>query len=224
VKARLERVDDYLSLEVKVPDLRVRLPASSTRTLIPLDSNPDVHVLQAAEAPEDEPRDALLWRIQFDLGRNLRVQRGDLDLPLTGRPLLEYQHELRPSGTIEARSGGRITLFSQIFNVDRARIELVPDEPDNPRVDATASWRAADGTTIYVDVTGRANDLTILTRDDRGLQEVERFYLITGGALGDGRELADGAGADTGALGFARHQRALEEFARQRRRQRGHHG
>jgi hypothetical protein len=201
VKARLARVDDYLSLEVKVPDLRVRLPASSTRTLIALDSNPDVHVLQAAEEPKDEPRDALLWKIQFDLGKNLRVQRGDLDLPLTGRPLLEYQHEVRPSGTIEALSGGRITLFNQSFNVDRGRIELVPDEPDNPRVDATASWRAADGTTIYVDVTGRANDLTILTRDDRGLQEVERFYLITGGATGDGRELADGAGADSGALG-----------------------
>jgi autotransporter translocation and assembly factor TamB len=194
-------VDDYLSLEVKVPDLRVRLPASSTRTLITLDPNPDVHVLQAEDEPSDPSRDALLWKIQFDLGKNLRVQRGDLDIPLTGRPLLEYQHELRPSGTIEALSGGRITLFNQSFNIDRARIELVPDEPDNPRVDATASWRASDGTTVYVDVTGRANDLSILTRDDRGLQEVERFYLITGGAAGDGRELAQGGGADTGALG-----------------------
>jgi hypothetical protein len=201
VKARLARVEDYLSLEVKLPELRVRLPASSTRSLIALDPNPDVHVLQAVVEPSDAPRDALLWKIQFDLGNNLRIQRGDLDIPFTGHPRLEYQYELRPSGTIEALPGGRITLFNQSFSIDRALIQLVPEEPDNPRVDVTASWRAADGTTVYVDVTGRAKDPIVLTRDDRGLQEVERFSLITGGAAGDGREFAEGGGADSGALG-----------------------
>jgi hypothetical protein len=201
VKARLARVDDYLSLEVKLPELRVRLPASSTRSLIALDANPDVHVLQAMAEPDDRPRDALLWKIQFDLGNDLRIQRGDLDIPLTGHPTLEYQYEIEPSGTIEALPGGRITLFNQSFSIDRALIQLVPEEPDNPRVDVTASWRAADGTTVYVDVTGRAKNPIVLTRDDRGLQEVERFYLITGGAAGDGRVFADGGTADSGAIG-----------------------
>jgi hypothetical protein len=201
VKARLARIDDYLSLEVKLPELRVRLPASSTRSLIALDESPDIHVLQAAEEPSDGARDALLWKIQFDLGNKLRVVRSDLDLPLTGHPTLEYQYEIRPAGTIEALPGGRITLFNQSFSIEHALIQLVPEEPDNPRIDVTASWRAADGTTVYVDVTGRAKDPIVLTRDDRGLQEVERFSLITGGAAGDGRELANGAAADSGALG-----------------------
>jgi autotransporter translocation and assembly factor TamB len=201
VKARLERVNDYLSLEVKIPDLRVRLPASSTRSLIALEPNSDLHVLQAVEEPSAAPRDSLLWKIQLDIGKNVRLQRADLDIPITGQPTIEYQYELRPSGTIEASPGGRITLFDQSFNIDRALVQFVPDEPDNPRVDVTASWRAPDGTTVYVDVTGRAQDATVLTRDDRGLQEVERFYLITGGAVSDGQQLADGGTADVGAIG-----------------------
>jgi hypothetical protein len=31
-----------------------------------------------------------------------------------------------------------------------------------------------------VDVTGRAQDASVLTRDDRGLQDIDRFYLLTG--------------------------------------------
>jgi hypothetical protein len=201
VKARLERVKDYLSLEVKIPDLRVRLPASSTRSLIALEPNPDLHVLQAVEEPSDATRDALLWKIQLDIGNNVRLQRADLDIPITGHPTIDFQYDLRPSGTIEASPGGRITVFDQSFSIDRALVQLVPDEPDNPRVDVTASWRAPDGTTVYVDVTGRAQDATVLTRDDRGLQEVERFYLITGGAVSEGQQLADGGAADTGAIG-----------------------
>jgi hypothetical protein len=201
VRARLERQPDHLRLEVKLPELRVRLPPSSTRSLIELDPNPDWHVLQSTTEDEIRSPDALLWRVQFDLGKNVRIQRGDLDIPLTGQPVLEYQHEVRPSGTIEALPGGRITLFGQIFNVDRGLVQLVPDEPDNPRVDFTASWRAPDGTTVYVDITGRAKDASVLTRDDRGLQEVERFFLITGGSMPEGSAVADGGRADSGAIG-----------------------
>lgn len=201
VKARLERVNDYLSLQVKIPELRVRLPASSTRGLIALEPNPDLHVLQAAEEPSDSSRDALLWKVQLDIGNNVRIQRADLDIPVTGHPTIEFQYEVRPSGTIEAAPGGRINLFDQSFSIERALVQFIPDEPDNPRVDVTASWRAPDGTTVYVDVTGRAQDATVLTRDDRGLQEVERFYLITGGAVSEGQQLADGGAADAGALG-----------------------
>jgi len=201
VRARLERQPDHLLLEVKLPDLHVRLPASSTRSLIELGPNPDWHVLQSTAEEEVRSPDALRWRVQLELGSDVRIQRGDLDVPLTGRPVLEYQYEIRPSGTIEALPGGRINLFGQSFNVDRGLVQLVPEEPDNPRVDLTASWRAADGTTVYVDVTGRAKDATVLTRDDRGLQEVERFYLLTGGAMPEGRSVAEGNRADSGAIG-----------------------
>jgi translocation-and-assembly-module (TAM) inner membrane subunit TamB-like protein len=202
VKARLERLPEHLlALEVDIPELRVRLPASSTRTLIALDENPELRVLQSVEPPEQRDPEALRWMMRFDLGRNVRIQRGDLDVPLSGHPMLEYQYEVRPSGTIEAAPGGRIRLFNQSFNIDRGIVQLDPSEPDNPRVDVTASWRAPDGTTIYVDVTGRANDATVLTRDDRGLQDVERFYLITGGALAEGPRGTDGNAAEAAALG-----------------------
>lgn len=202
VKARLERLPEHLlALEVKIPELRVRLPPSSTRTLIALDENPELRVLQAAEPEEPRDPEALRWLISLDLGRNVRVQRGDLDIPLTGHPMIEFQYEVRPSGTIEAAPGGRIQLFNQTFSIDRGVVQLDPSEPDNPRVDVTASWRAPDGTTIYVDVTGRADDATILTRDDRGLQDVERFYLITGGALAEGPRASDGNAAEAAALG-----------------------
>jgi autotransporter translocation and assembly factor TamB len=200
VLARLERKPDHLALEVRVPDLRVRLPPSSTRALIELDENGEFRVLQVTEQPEELSPDAPLWKIALDL-EDVRLQRGDFDVPLSGQPNLEFRHELRPSGTIQALPGGRIRLFDQSFSIDRGLLQFVPDEPDNPRVDVTASWRAPDGTTVYVDVTGRAKDASVSTRDDRGLQDVERFYLITGGAMADGPNLAAGGAAEGAAIG-----------------------
>lgn len=201
VLARLQREPDHLRVEVELPDLRVRLPPSSTRALIGLEPNPDWHVLQATPEEEAPSGDALHWVIPIELGADVRIQRGDLDVPLTGQVTLDFQQEVRPSGAIATLPGGHITLFNQSFNVDHGLVQLVPDEPDNPRVDLTASWRAPDGTTVYVDVTGRAKDATVLTRDDRGLEEVERFYLLTGGAMPEGRVIADGGTADSGAIG-----------------------
>lgn len=206
VKGRLERLSDHMRLEVAIPELRINLPTSSARSLIALEPNPDLNVLQIADQKPARPQGALLWKIDFELGDAVRVQRADLDVPLTGEPRLEYQHEVRPSGSIEALPGGRLTLFDQTFTIDRGLVQFVPEAPDNPRVDLTASWRAPDGTTIYVDITGSAKDATVLTRDDRGLQEVERFYLITGTPGGTGRSVtttgaADGGGGDEAALG-----------------------
>jgi autotransporter translocation and assembly factor TamB len=78
----------------------------------------------------------------------------------------------------------------------------MPDEPDNPRVDLTASWRAPDGTSLYVDVTGRAKQANVTTRDDRGLDDVERLYLITGGSSDtQSAELGDGSSSEAAAIG-----------------------
>ncbi len=203
-KARLERTSEHLSLEIKIPALLVKLPASSTRTLIGLEPNPDLRILQVAEEDVAPPDDALLWKIAFELGEAVRVQRADLDVALTGHPRLDYRHEPRPSGTIEALPGGRITLFDQTFTIDRAVVQFVPDEPDNPRLDLTASWHAPDGTTVYVDITGSAKQPRVLTRDDRGLQDVERLYLVTGNAEsigGQGAMDGDAGAPDARALG-----------------------
>ncbi len=202
IRARLEREPDHMALEVKIPTLRLTLPASSTRSLISLDTNPEIEILQTRTPPQTRSRDALLWKMRFSLGDDVRVRRADLDIPLAGEPRLDYQHALRPSGTIEAAAGGRISLFDQTFTIDRGVVQLIPDEPDNPRVDLTASWRAPDGTTVYVDITGTAKQATVLTRDDRGLQDVERFYLITGNtARADPIGPGFNDGGDDAALG-----------------------
>lgn len=202
LRARLAREPDHMALEVKIPSLRLTLPASSTRSLISLDANPEIEILQTRTRPEPRSRDALLWKMRFSLGDDVRIRRADLDIPLTGEPRLDYQHALRPSGTIEAATGGRISLFDQTFTIDRGVVQLVPDDPDNPRVDLTASWRAPDGTTVYVDITGTAKQATVLTRDDRGLEDVERFYLLTGNAARtDQTGPAFDDGGDDAALG-----------------------
>ncbi len=92
-------------------------------------------------------------------------------------------------------------MIDHSFHIDRGLLQFEPEEPDNPRVDLTASWRAGDGTTVYVDVTGRAKDASVHTRDDRGLQDVERFYLITGGAVPEGSLLAASGPSTQGAIG-----------------------
>ncbi len=191
LEGQLERKPDHLSLVVKVPQLRLLLPAASTRSLIQLEPNPEIQVAELVTArPSRAESTSLLWKMTFDLGSDVRVERADLSLPLGGTPHLDYRDEVRPSGTIEVRPGGRLTLFDRDFSIDHGVLQFDPEAADNPRVDATASWRAPDGTTVYVDITGRAKEASVLTRDDRGLQDVDRFYLLTGSP-----EPARGAGA-----------------------------
>ncbi|HEU4582407.1 MAG TPA: translocation/assembly module TamB domain-containing protein [Polyangiaceae bacterium] len=201
---QLERKPDYMALKVKVPELRVQLPAASTRTLIDLDPNREIHVGQESAPRAPRQSDALLWKMSFELGNGVRVERADLSIPLAGTPELDLQDEVRPSGTVSARPGGRLTLFDQNFSIDHGIVRFDPDAPDNPQVDVTASWRAPDGTTVFVDVTGHAKDASVLTRDDRGLQDVDRFYLLTGGATAasavTGNSLAE-TGRGEAALG-----------------------
>jgi len=204
LQGQLERKPDYMALAVKVPELRVQLPAASTRTLIDLDPNTEIHVGQ--ESVPQTPRDseALLWKMNFELGNGVRIERADLSIPLAGTPELDLRDDVRPSGSVTARPGGRLTLFDQNFSIDHGIVRFEPDAPDNPQVDVTASWRAPDGTTVFVDVTGRAKDASVLTRDDRGLQDVDRFYLLTGGATATsaatGNSLAE-TGRGEAALG-----------------------
>lgn len=202
IEALLERKPDHLALGIKLPELHLLLQAASTRSLIELEPNPDIHVGDLSVTKPPRAADALLWRLSFELGNGVRVERADLSLPLAGTPRLDYQDTLRPSGSIEVRPGGRITLFDRDFSVDHGVLQFDPEAPDNPRVDATASWRAQDGTTVYVDITGRAREATVLTRDDRGLQDVDRFYLLTGGP-GPGVGAGAGAGMQSGEGGDA---------------------
>lgn len=202
VLARLERLPDHMALQVKLPDFSVQLPASSTRSLIGLESNSDVVIARAEPEAAPVEQDLLLWKISLDLGDGVRLSRSDLDVQLSGVPMLEYRDAVAPSGDILAVPGGRVTLFDQSFTIDRGVISLVPDDADNPRLDITASWRSPDGTTVYVDITGTADDASITTRDDRGLEDVERFALLTGSgsASSSGPAFASDPN-DTGALG-----------------------
>ncbi|MEO8184087.1 MAG: translocation/assembly module TamB domain-containing protein [Deltaproteobacteria bacterium] len=193
LQGQLERQPDHMALNVKVPELRMQLPTASTRSLISLEPDPEIHVGNEVALPPARTSSALLWRMKFEIGNAVRVERADLSLPLSGAPELEYREEVRPSGRIEVRTGGRLTLFDQNFSIDHGTLQFEPDQPDNPRIDVTASWRAPDGTTVYVDITGRAQEASVLTRDDRGLQDVERFYLLTGGP-------SPGAGAVASSL------------------------
>jgi hypothetical protein len=142
--------------------------------------------------------------MNFELGSGVRIERADLSIPLAGTPELDLRDDVRPSGSVTVRPGGRLTLFDQNFSIDHGIVRFDPDAPDNPQVDVTASWRAPDGTTVFVDVTGRAKDASVLTRDDRGLQDVDRFYLLTGGATAasatTGNSLAE-TGRGEAALG-----------------------
>lgn len=202
IEGMLERKPDHLALALKIPELRLLLPAASTRSLIDLEPNPDIHVGELSATQPPRAADALLWKLSFELGNGVRVERADLSLPLSGTPRLDYRDALRPSGTIEVRPGGRLTLFDRDFSIDHGVLQFDPDAPDNPRVDATASWRAQDGTTVYVDITGRAKEASVLTRDDRGLQDVDRFYLLTGGP-GPGVGAGAGVGMQTSEGGDA---------------------
>jgi hypothetical protein len=178
--AHLERQADTLAVRVAVPEMRVQLPATSSRSLLSLEPNPDFHLGEAEADTEAKSTNNLLWKVDFELGNAVRLERTDLRLPITGQPELEFRDELHPSGSLETLPGARMTLFEQTFTIDHGVLQFLRDDPNNPLLDVTASWRAPDGTTIYIDITGPIDDARVTTRDDRGLSDADRFYLLTG--------------------------------------------
>ncbi|HWP04908.1 MAG TPA: translocation/assembly module TamB domain-containing protein [Polyangiaceae bacterium] len=183
---------------IQLHDLTAVLPRSSGRTVLAIDDNPDVIVKQPLREPARGARGgALGWQLAFDLTRKVKLQRADMEIPLKGRPVVTLADGTSVTGDLELLSGGRVELIGKGFVIESGEVHFDTEDPADPHLRVLSSWRAPDGTTVYVEVGGRLREATLRLSSDPPLSPPEIQALLLGGS-GDGSD-ARAAGVGYGA-------------------------
>lgn len=204
VEVTLKREPALMKVEVSVPRLRARLPKSQSRDVVSVADNPDIHVIQPlSERTAPRSDDALPWKLSFSLG-DVRVTRSDVEVPVSGRPVLVLDKTATMGGYVTLEPGGRVPALGHVFIIENGAVYFDTGEASNPRVDVTASWRAPEGTTIYATIRGRFKEAAIKLTSDPAMPEPQIVALLLGGspsigsAAPSGEALAAGAASQLG--------------------------
>jgi translocation and assembly module TamB len=202
-EALLTREPDRMVVAVDVPALTLVLPQSSARNVIDLGEDEDVEVVQL-ERDEGEAGPVLPWQLALKLGRDVSLRRSDIDLGVSGEPVIELGSEAAVTGKVELTPGGRVPVLGKVFIIDHGSAVFDTGDPSNPRLNVTATWRGPNDTIVYVDVTGTLKRSKIALRSDPPLPEAEVIALLLGGSSSDTGTAApssqQGGGAAAGAV------------------------
>jgi translocation and assembly module TamB len=189
-----KKADDHtVKLDIDVPTFHTDLPESSARDVQRLDDHPDIRVgvrgKDGALAPvllgvpqAHRSDDALLWKVTFFLGQDVRVRRGrNIEIQVTGEPVVELSTETRVSGQIELR-GGNVEVFGKPFEIEHGTARFDSDDASDPSVNVSARWEAPDGTRVFANFVGRlrTGKLTLRSEPPRPNSEVLALLLFGG--------------------------------------------
>lgn len=200
---QLTRQEDHMRVEVSVPELEAKLPRASSRSVIEISDNPTIKVIQPLREPtEPSTGQALPWRIVVALGDRVRVTRNDMNVPITGSPVLELGNETTVKGFIDLEPGGRLQALGKNFVIETGRIAFDTDDPADPHLSATATWRAPDASIITIEVRGTLKDAQLKVSSDPPRPESEVMALLLGGS-GASSDETSGSGARAAAGGVA---------------------
>lgn len=200
---QLEREEERMLVTVEIPNLTARLPQASGRAVVELADNPAIQIAQALKEPTVERTGSILpWHLVVNLRRGVRLTRSDLDLPLVGQPVIDLGQKTVVGGHIELEPGGRFQSWGKTWVIEAGRVVFDTPEPSDPHLFATASWRAPDGTLVYVDVRGTLKDAKLKLTSDPARPEPEIMALLFGGASsGGGDESSSARTRETAAAG-----------------------
>jgi len=204
--------------DVTLPKLYVDLPQSTGHSVQSLDPDPDVAVgfresgarftvVELAKPAEARPATATRTHVAFHFGNEVWVTRGSmLKLQLRGGPVIDITDKVHVSGQILA-TAGTIEVQSKKFEIDRAAVSFVSDDPSDPQVVASAHWQAPSKTTVTVDVTGTAEKLKLAFHSSPELPQDAILSLILFGDENGSLISANGGSGDSadvnGAAGLA---------------------
>ncbi len=193
---------------VKIPELHLNLPASSSRNVQSLDPHPDIMVSHAV-GPVKELRQegALAWITSVDLGE-LHIEGTGIDVkvksPKESPPRIELREEARLSGDVEV-TNGTFDVIGKRFEIERGLVRLREEDAGNPYVNVTARWDAPNGTRIYVDYVGVLKPITeqkLRFRSDPPLaQQAILSMILTGETQETNKE--ESTQGSAGAAGLA---------------------
>jgi translocation and assembly module TamB len=204
-------------VDVEVPTTTMQLPLTAAHAVQPLGTLAGVQIgrTDAAgkytvlslegtitdETPAEAP--AMPVRMVVKLGNAVEVKRGtDLDLYLSGGPIVTFSDKVTVSGQIRI-TRGRLSVQGKPFDVEKGTVSFVGDDPSDPQVMLTAGWTAPDGSRVYADFAGPLKTGKVELRSEPPRPQNEIIALIVTGSADQGvgsvsaSQTTPGAGATT---------------------------
>jgi translocation and assembly module TamB len=186
--------DKTLNMRIDLPHAELELPSSAGRAVQSMDPAPGVIVgtnepstgrflVLPQHAPKKpSPADALAVRAVVRLGQDVRIRRGeDLDVELTGQPMLEITDKTQMNGTIHL-TRGTVDVFGKRFTLEPSSTVAFSGDTSNPQLRVTAMYEAPDHTRIFADVLGTPDKLKANLRSEPPLQQDEILGLLLFGS------------------------------------------
>ncbi|HEY5962001.1 MAG TPA: translocation/assembly module TamB domain-containing protein, partial [Polyangiaceae bacterium] len=184
-------------VDTQFDNLDVKLPRVAGRQVVGLSEHPEITTVQplgSAAWKQARTRQGTLIRFQVDLGKKARISRSDFNLPVTGTLSVELADRMRPSGAVQLEPLGRLQLFGKVFVIDHGRVTFDPDQPSNPRLDVTGSWRGPTHV-VTVQIQGTREEARLRWSSDPPLtSESQVLALLLGGGSGDDSTASAGLG------------------------------
>jgi translocation and assembly module TamB len=213
-----KKTKEALIASVKIPGIKLELPASIGRNVQPLGDHEEIVTSHPIGEPEEEVREEGAQKVVL----NIDLDRADIsgtmvDVALKTsdqNPLrIELTDKTRIFGDIETISG-RLDVMGKEFEIERVLVHLRGQDEPNPYVNATVRWDAPDGSRVYIDFIGSVDPLTeekIRFRSDptRTKQEIIGVLLlgsdyehgtVAGGPAGGSNEPTRSTGNAAGGL------------------------
>jgi hypothetical protein len=173
--------DDGQTIDVRIPAVEVTLPKGSDKSLIALEDDRSIEISDAPIDPEIARRAAKKTgktTVKVRLGKQVRIKRGALDVPVTGAITLAPDGRL--SGAITFPQGGVVPLLGQLFRIRRGSVTFKNQDVKEGTIALEASTRATDGTTIDLDVSGTVSEPVVAFQSDPPRSEDEIIALLLG--------------------------------------------
>ena len=127
-EATLTREGDVMVVDIDVPKLVTALPQASTRKVIDLADHPDISIVQL-ENDENAAGAVTPWRLTVHLGREVSLRRSDVELAVSGSPVIELGDETDVTGSLDLAPGGRVPVLGKVFIVDHGSVIFDTGEP-----------------------------------------------------------------------------------------------
>ena len=146
-----------------------KLPQEATRTLIDLGNSDDIVIAQPISKPSFVSNgESLPWRMRFELGKNVKLTRADLVLPVSGSPEVILGESLQIEGNVDLKPGGRLSLpgVPRPFTIESGVVSFDAEgDPKNPRLKVRAVCKLPQ-LTVWATVTGTFDDARFAFESD----------------------------------------------------------
>jgi hypothetical protein len=172
---------DERTIDVFVPSVDISLPNLSNKSLIALDKDSNVEVVDAAAQAEAKPvatSGTSSITIKVRLGKDVRVDRGALEVPLAGS--VTVGRNGRVTGSITLPAGGVVPALGQLFRIRRGVVRFEDQDPGEGTLAIQAWTRVADGTVVDLDVSGTVENPVVGFRSDPPRSEDEIVAVLLG--------------------------------------------